>query len=99
MIKLIPVLTIAFAVLSVSALPDAASAHVRKDHKRHTHHHPAPPPKNCRAQAHRGTNNGALIGAVAGQAIGGNTKSTLVGAAGGAVIGHNVAGTNCKKRG
>jgi predicted lipid-binding transport protein (Tim44 family) len=54
--------------------------------------------RNCDAAKHKGRNGGAILGALAGQALGGNTKSTVIGAGVGAVAGHNIRYSNCKKR-
>ena len=53
---------------------------------------------NCKHAAHSGTAGGAILGALAGQALGHNTTSTVVGAGVGAAAGHKVRYDNCKKR-
>jgi len=54
--------------------------------------------RNCNVAKKKGRNGGAVLGALAGQALGGNTKSTLIGAGVGAVAGHNIRYSNCKKK-
>lgn len=78
------------AVVALTAVP-AEARHIR--HARHvTYAH------DCKPAAHRGRNGGAILGALAGQAIGHNTSSTLIGAGVGAVAGHNVRYSNCRHR-
>ena len=51
---------------------------------------------NSNHAAHSGPTGGAILGAIAGQALGNNTTSTVVGA--GAATGHKVRYDNFKKR-
>ncbi len=63
-------------------------------HHRVVHHRVAY--NNCKSSAHKGTAGGAILGALAGQAIGHNTTSTrMIGAErfDGAAAGHNIQAT------
>ncbi len=53
---------------------------------------------NCKHAAHSGTAGGAVLGALAGQALGHNTGSTVIGGAVGAAAGHQLRYSNCKRR-
>ena len=68
-------LGLAVAITGMPAMPDKAEAASYR---------------NCKAAMHRGRNGGAVLGALAGQALGGNTKSTLIGAGVGAVAGQHL---------
>jgi hypothetical protein len=100
MLKIVSVTALA-ALLAGSAIPEIAAAQPGPPpppppHHRVVHHRVVY--NNCKSAAHKGTAGGAILGALAGQALGHNTTSTVVGAGVGAAAGHNIRYNNCKKR-
>jgi uncharacterized protein YcfJ len=99
MLKTLSVAALA-ALIAGTAIPEIASAQPgppppprhRVVHHRQTYYN------NCKSAAHKGTAGGAVLGALAGQALGHNTTSTVVGAGVGAAAGHSIRYNNCKKR-
>jgi hypothetical protein len=96
--------TISFAALAAmiasTAIPEVASAQPGPPpppppHHRVVHHRVY---NNCKSSAHKGTAGGAVLGALAGQALGHNATSTVIGAGVGAAAGHNIRYDNCKRR-
>ena len=77
------------AAVALTVVPGSAFARHRTNHV---------VAHNCKSAGHKGTAGGAILGALAGQAIGHNTTSTVVGAGVGAVAGHNIRYSNCRRR-
>jgi hypothetical protein len=99
MLKIVSVAALA-AMLVGSAIPEIAAAQPGPPPPPHHHrvvHHRAVY-NDCKSSAHKGTAGGAVLGALAGQALGHNTTSTVIGAGVGAAAGHNIRYNNCKKR-
>jgi hypothetical protein len=91
------------ALIAGSAIPEIAAAQPGPPpppppHHPVVHHHRHVVYNNCKSSAHKGTAGGAILGALAGQALGHNTTSTVIGAGVGAAAGHNIRYNNCKKR-
>jgi uncharacterized protein YcfJ len=97
MLKTLSVAALAVLV-AATAIPEIASAQPVPPPSRHRVVHHRQVYNNCKSAAHKGTAGGAILGALAGQALGHNTTSTVVGAGVGAAAGHNIRYNNCKKR-
>ena len=99
MLKTLTIATVAAAFIAASVPQISFAGETTTTTTRHgkvVRHHVVY--NNCKHAAHSGTAGGAILGALAGQALGHNTTSTVVGAGVGAAAGHKVRYDNCKKR-